>query len=251
MKCLILAAGYATRLYPLTENYPKPLLDVNGKTILDWLIDDIEATNRVNQYIIVSNNKFYEHFNKWKNDKDICEKIVVINDGTNTNDNRLGAVKDIELGIKSLNVDEDLMVIAGDNVLDFSLSDFINYFDIKNGTVIMRYYEDNYNKIKKSAEVVVDPFDKVLEMNEKPINPKSNWCSPPFYIYSKDDVKKVSLALSDNCNYDAPGSFINWLYKNSNVYAMEMPGNRYDIGNLDSYNEVCNSYFGIKKRNIK
>ena len=238
MKCLILAAGYATRLYPLTRNFPKPLLDVNGKTIVDWLIDDIDSTDKVDQYIVVSNDKFYNHFVEWRENNSLKDKITIINDGTTNNENRLGAIRDIELGIKSLSIDDDLIVIAGDNVLDFSLGEFINYFESKNSTSIMRYYEKDINKIKKSAEVVFDDNDKVLEMNEKPNNPKSNWCCPPFYIYSSDDVRKVSLALNDNCNYDAPGSFINWLYKKSDVYSMEMPGNRYDIGNLESYHDV-------------
>ena len=247
MKCIILAAGYATRLYPLTENFPKPLLEVKGKTIIDWLIDDIESSNKITEYIIVSNHKFINHFKDWQKNSKLKEKIILIDDGSISNETRLGAVSDILLAINEQKIDEDLLVVAGDNVLDFSLNKFINYFEDKKHTCIMRYFEENLEKIKKSACVLFDENDLVLEMNEKPLEPNSNWCTPPFYIYSKEDVKKVALALEDGCNKDAPGSFINWLYNKSKVYVMEMPGKRYDIGNLESYNNVNNVYKGITK----
>lgn len=246
MKCVILAAGYATRLYPLTENFPKPLLEINGKTILDWLVDDIDTSPYVDEYIVVSNHKFINYFNDWKDNKLTSKKITVIDDGTVDNDNRLGAVSDINLAISKLNLNDDLLVVAGDNVLDFSLNNFIDYFYEKKESCIMRYYEADKEKIKKSAAVNFDNNDLVLEMVEKPNNPNSNWCVPPFYIYTKEDASKVETALKNGCNKDAPGSFINWLYDKSSVYAMEMPGKRYDIGNLDSYKEVNQNYSGIK-----
>ena len=250
MKCLILAAGYATRLYPLTENFPKPLLKVKNKTIIDWLIDDIESSKKIDEYIIISNHKFVNHFEEWKNNSNLKPKISIIDDGTVSNETRLGAVKDIALAIDKYKLNDDLLVVAGDNVLDFSLVNFIEYFNKKKKTCIMRYYESNIEKIKKSASVLFDSNDKVLEMVEKPSNPNSNWCVPPFYIYESNDVKKVKVALESGCNYDAPGSFINWLYNKSDVYTMEMPGKRYDIGNLDSYNYVCENYDGINNREI-
>ena len=246
MKCLILAAGYATRLYPLTENFPKPLLKVQGKTIVDWLIDDLESSNKIEEYIIVSNHKFISHFNKWKEISTINSKITLIDDGTISNETRLGAVSDISLDIDKLNINDNLMVIAGDNLLDFSLNNFINYFENKNSSCVMRYYEENLEKVKKSAELVIDNDDLVLEMNEKPKNPKSNYCCPPFYIYQKSDIAKVKEALESGCKKDAPGSFIEYLSKVRPVYAMEMPGHRYDIGTLESYENICNEYKGIK-----
>ena len=244
MKCLILAAGYATRLYPLTENFPKPLLEVKGKTILDWLVDDIEKANRINEYIIISNHKFIHFFNDWASKKKVTSKITVIDDGTESNETRLGAVVDIDLVIQKLHIDEELMVIAGDNLLDFSLVNFINYYDKKKSTCIMRYYEENKERIKKSACVRIDENDLVLEMHEKPSEPNSNWCCPAFYIYSKDDTKKVHAALENGCAKDAPGSYIAYLYDKSKVYAMEMPGHRYDIGTLENYKHICEIYQG-------
>ena len=137
MKCLILAAGYATRLYPLTENFPKPLLKVGEKTILDWLLDDISEAGIVDQYVVISNHKYVEHFNEWAQNHRL--PITVVDDGTESNETRLGAVKDIQFAIEELDLDDDLLIIAGDNILDFSLTDFIAYQKEKQTTCIMRY----------------------------------------------------------------------------------------------------------------
>jgi len=245
MKCLILAAGYATRLYPLTENFPKPLLKVLDKPIMDWLIDDLEEKGKIEEYYVVSNHKFIKNFEEWKDTKKA--KISIIDDGTMSNETRLGAVADIELAIAKFEIDDDLMVLAGDNVLDFSLSKFIQFFEEKKKTCVMRYYEEDLNKIKKSASLILDENDKVLEMIEKPAEPKSHFCCPAFYIYSRDDVKKVKEAIASGCKIDAPGSFISYLYSKSDVYAFQMPGRRYDIGNLESYELVNKVYRGIEK----
>ena len=125
MKCLILAAGYATRLYPLTENFPKPLLQVGEKTILDWLVDDIDTAGLVDEYVVISNHKYAHHFEDWAKTK--AMKVTVVDDGTSSNETRLGAVKDIQFAIDSLELDDDMLVIAGDNVLDFSLTRFLAY----------------------------------------------------------------------------------------------------------------------------
>ena len=243
MKCLILAAGYATRLYPLTENFPKPLLSVKGKPILDWLIEDINSLGLVNEFVVISNHKFYDIFKNWANDKN--EKITVLNDGTLSNETRLGAVKDIEFAIEALSINDDLLVIAGDNLLDFSLTKFIVYAKGKGTSCIMRYYEPNIEKLKKTGVAEVDGTDKVLCLTEKPSEPKSNYACPPFYYYVKDDVKLIKKGIEDGCGVDAPGSFIAWLCTKTIVHAMEMPGKRYDIGNLESYQKVQNEFLGI------
>lgn len=236
MKCLFLAAGYATRLYPLTENFPKPLLKVGDKTILDHLIDDLDKSGMIDEYAVISNHKFAHHFEQWVKTKPM--KIKVVDDGTSTNETRLGAVKDIEFAIEKLGYDDDMLVIAGDNVLDFSLCEFVNYINEKKTSCIMRYFEAETKKLSKSGVVEIDENDLVLNMQEKPVEPASNWCTPPFYFYTKDDAKKIARAIEEGCGVDAPGSFISWLCKNSEVHAMKMPGNRYDVGNLESYNRI-------------
>ena len=245
MKCLILAAGYATRLYPLTENFPKPLLKVREKTILDWLVDDLDTAGLIDEYIVISNHRFAEHFANWAKNK--CQKITVVDDGTSTNETRLGAVKDIQFAIDKLGLDDDMVVIAGDNVLDFSLTKFVSYAKGKATPCILRYYEAEPQKLTKSGVVEIDEQDRVLGMEEKPAQPKSNWCCPPFYYYTKEAAKLVQTGIDSGCGTDAPGSFIAWLCSKLPVHAMEMPGKRYDIGNLQSYEQVQKDYKGIIK----
>ena len=247
-KCLFLAAGYATRLYPLTENFPKPLLEVKGKAILDWLIEDIDNfyltdNNSLKtdiEYIVVSNHKFAPHFKKWSETR---KNIKVVDDGTCSNETRLGAVKDIWYAVEKLNIKDDLLVVAGDNLLDFSLNTFIKYAIEKKTSCVMRYFEENNEKLKKCGVITTDENGLITNMTEKPQNPESNWVVPPFYFFTVEDVMKISHAIENGCEVDAPGSYITWLCKNSSVHAMEMPGKRYDIGNLESYNNI-NSNFG-------
>lgn len=243
MKCLILAAGYATRLYPLTENFPKPLLEVGNKTILDWLIDDIDSCGAVDEYVVISNHKFAHHFENWAANNP--HRITVVDDGTRSNDTRLGAVCDIQFAIDALKLDDDMLVIAGDNLLDFSLTKFVEYAKNKQTSCIMRYYEPTTARLNKSGVVSIDENDKILFMEEKPAEPKSNWCAPPFYFYTRGDARLVKKGIEAGCGIDAPGSFIAWLCTQTEVHAMEMPGKRYDIGNLESYESVKKEYVGI------
>ena len=244
MKCLILAAGYATRLYPLTENFPKPLLKVGEKTILDWLVDDIDTSGTVDEYVVISNHKYAPHFETWAQTK--AQKITVLDDGTDSNENRLGAVKDIQFAIETLNLNGDLLVIAGDNVLDFSLTKFIFYAKTKKTSCIMRYYEPDDAKLLKTGIVTVREDDFVTEMTEKSPTPATHWCCPPFYYYTASDARLVSKGIAEGCGTDAPGSYIAWLCHQTSVHAMEMPGKRYDIGNLESYQNVQSTYRGIQ-----
>ena len=241
MKCLILAAGYATRLYPLTENFPKPLLKVGEKTILDWLIDDIDQAGEVEEYVVISNHKFAGIFEDWATGK----RVTVLDDGTSSNETRLGAVRDIQFAIDELKLDDDLLVIAGDNLLDFSLVRFIQYAQEKGTTCVMRYYEPAIEKLRKTGVATVNDEGLILSMVEKPAEPQSHWCCPPFYFYRKEDVPLVKVGIDSGCGVDAPGSFIAWLATQTPVYAWEMPGKRYDIGNLASYEEVKQNYRGI------
>ena len=244
MRCLILAAGYATRLYPLTENFPKPLLEVQGKTILDWLIDDMEASGAIDEYIVISNHKFAHHFEKWAATR---QKITVLDDGTETNETRLGAVKDIQFAIEKLDLQDDMLVIAGDNLLTFSLTHFIRYAQEKKTSCTMRYYEHNWDRLLKTGVVTVDDRDKILRMTEKSPNPETHWACPAFYYYTREDAALVAKGIQAGCGTDAPGSYLAWLCTQTPVYAMEMPGSRYDIGNLETYEKAQTEYAGIQK----
>ncbi len=245
MKCLILAAGYATRLYPLTENFPKPLLDVGGRTILDWLLDDIDGAGAVDEYVLISNHKFARLFEEWA--KTRRYKITVVDDGTETNATRLGAVRDVDFAIEKLGISDDMLVIAGDNVLDFSLKKFILYAEKKKSSCVMRYYEPSLRKLTKCGVIETDDDDLIISMEEKPASPRSHWCCPPFYYYTKNDAGLVKRGIESGCGTDAPGSFIAWLCGQTEVHAMKMPGMRYDIGDLKSYERVKSEYRGIKE----
>lgn len=243
MKCLILAAGYATRLYPLTENFPKPLLTVGDKTILDWLVDDIDGSGEVDGYVVISNHKFAHHFEAWAKTK--TQSITVLDDGTDSNETRLGAVRDIQFAIDQLALKDDLLVIAGDNLLDFSLKAFVRYAGEKQTSCVMRYFEPSKARLVKSGVLTVDGADRILDMTEKSPEPKSNWCCPPFYYYTREDAARIGEAIADGCGVDAPGSLVAWLCQQTAMHAMEMPGSRYDIGDLESYKAVQQTYRGI------
>ncbi len=245
MKCLILAAGYATRLYPLTENFPKPLLKVGEKTILDWLLDDVDRAGLIDRYIVITNHKFAPHFTEWAANHPL--PITVVDDGTDSNETRLGAVRDIQFAIDALSLDDDLLILAGDNVLDFSLTGFLRYAQEKRTSCTMRYYEADTARLRKSGVAEIGEGERLLSLEEKPAEPRSNWCTPPFYFYTKDDAHKIREAIADGCGVDAPGSLVSWMCRHSVLHSMEMPGSRYDIGNLESYARVQAEYRGITR----
>ena len=245
MKCLILAAGYATRLYPLTENFPKPLLKVGEKTILDWLLEDIDSSGLVDGYIVISNHKFAHHFQTWAAAHPL--PITVVDDGTSTNETRLGAVRDIQFAIDALALDDDLLIIAGDNVLDFSLTSFLRYAKDKGTSCVLRYFEADEKRLKKSGVAELGENDRLMALEEKPESPRFHWCTPPFYFYLRKDAAMIRQAIQEGCGTDAPGSLVAWMCRRVRMYSMEMPGNRYDIGNLESYEKVQREYRGITK----
>lgn len=241
MKCILLAAGYATRLYPLTENFPKPLLKVGERTILDWLMDDVK--DLVDEFIVISNHKFVGHFQDWRYSHSL--PITIVDDGTNTNETRLGAVKDIQYAVNKLGIDEDVLVLAGDNVLDFSLVPFVRFGQANGCSCIMYYEENELAKQQRTAIITIDSDSLITSYEEKPTKPKSNLAVPPFYYYLVQDVKRIPEALEAGCGYDAPGSFAAWLSTQTTMKAYRMPGNRHDIGNLESYEKIKTGYKGV------
>ena len=241
MKNIVIAAGYATRLYPLTENFPKPLLKIGERSILDRILDDVDGIEDIDEHIIVTNHKFTEIFNNWiseRKQKPGTKPIRIIDDGTTDNENRLGAVKDLLLAIDEFDINDDIMVLAADNVLDFSFQGFVNFFKQKNTSVIMCHHEPELYKLQRTGVIAVDDDMKVLEMQEKPEHPVSNWAVPPFYIYKKNDLPLIRDCLNHGCGFDAPGNLAHYLVNATTIHAWIMPGSRYDIGSLDSYKEA-------------
>ncbi len=245
MKCLVLAAGYATRLYPLTENFPKPLLKVGEKTILDWLLEDIQTAGVVDKYVVVTNHRFARHFGDWARGHAL--PITVVDDGTESNETRLGAVRDIQFAIDAMGINDDLLVIAGDNVLDFSLTGFLRYSREKGTSCTMRYWESDESRLRKSGVSEIGADERLISMEEKPSEPRSHWCTPPFYFYTAADARRIKKAIEDGCGTDAPGSLAAWMCRRSVLHSMEMPGRRFDIGDLESYELAQKTYRGITR----
>lgn len=242
MKNIVIAAGYATRLYPLTENFPKPLLKIGDSTILDRMMADIDKISDVDEHIIVTNHRFAPIFEEWKSKSNYDKPITIIDDGTSSNDTRLGAVRDLLLAIESQAVDDDIMVLAADNILDFSLQGFVDYFKEKGSSVIMCHHEPELKKLQRTGVIAVDDNMKVLEMQEKPEKPVSNWAVPPFYIYSKKDLPLIRDCMAHGCGFDAPGNLAHYLTDVTTLHAWPMSGSRFDIGSMDSYIEAQNRF---------
>lgn len=238
MKNIIIAAGYATRLYPLTENFPKPLLKVGSRNILERMLDDIDTIPEIDSHIIVTNHRFAPLFEKWVGEQHYTKPITVIDDGTETNETRLGAVRDLLLAIEKCKIDDDIMVLAADNILEFSLGGFVDFFHEKGTSVIMCHEEPELRKLQRTGVIAVDSDMKVLEMQEKPEKPVSNLAAPPFYIYSRTDLPLIRECLRHGCGADAPGNLARYLAGETTLHAWPMPAGRFDIGSLDSYREA-------------
>lgn len=238
MKNIVIAAGYATRLYPLTENFPKPLLKIGKRNILERMLDDIDSLPEIDSHIIVTNHRFVPIFEQWLATTSYTKPITIIDDGTESNETRLGAVRDLLLVLEKCAVDDDIMVLAADNILEFSMQDFVNYFRKKGTSVIMCHYESELKKLQRTGVIAVDADMRVLEMQEKPEVPISNWAVPPFYIYSRSDLPFIRDSMAHGCGFDAPGNLAHYLAEVTTLHAWPMPAGRFDIGSLDSYEEA-------------
>jgi glucose-1-phosphate thymidylyltransferase len=238
MKAIILAAGYATRLYPLTLTTPKPLLKIGEKRIIDRIFDEVEKIPEIDEIFIISNHKFYDQFADWKRSKTLKKPVKIIDDGTVDDEGKLGAIRDINLVLKQESVSDDVMVLAGDIVFTFSLTDFYSYYQRNNRDTICVYEVKEINDLKRMAVVNLDAENRVLELEEKPQNPKSNIGATAFYIYKRDTLPLFGEYIRQGNNLDAPGYFTAWLYKIKEVRAYRIQGECYDIGTPDSYREV-------------
>lgn len=238
MQCILLAAGYATRLYPLTENMPKALLRLGDKTILDMVVDKISEVKDIENIYIVTNEKFHTHFEDWAKTYIGGKKIKVINDHTTSNGNRLGAIGDLKYVIDGEGVDDEILVMASDNIFDFSLNDFVALYREKNADMICAHPIENKELLHSMGVVELDGENKVIGFEEKPENPKSDLGVPPFYLYKRETVKLVDKYLREGNNPDAPGHFVPWLIGEKDVYAFVFDATRIDIGTPESYYEA-------------
>lgn len=246
MKNIVIAAGYATRLGELTRNYPKPLLKIGSSTILGRMLDDIDMIDAIDEHIIVTNHKFAGIFEQWTSEQNYTKPITIIDDGTETNETRLGAVRDLLLAIESCHIDDDMLVVAADNILEFSFRGFVDFANEKGTSCIMCHRQPSIEKLQRTGVVVLDDANRVLNMEEKPREPKSTWAVPPFYIYNKSDLPLIKDCMIHGCGFDAPGNLAHYLCGTTTMHAWSMAGTgdnlRFDIGSLDTYREACERY---------
>lgn len=238
MNALILAAGYATRLYPLTLEHAKPLLPVGGRPMVDHLLEHIRAVPGVRSVHLVTNAKFAPAFAEWAARKD----VHVHDDGTTSEDDRLGAIGDIRFTIERAGLaGDDLLVAAGDNLFDYSLADYVDWWRGKGeATAIALYDCGDLELAKKYAVVELDEDERVVGFVEKPAEPESTLVSTATYLYHREHVPLVRAYLEDGNSPDAPGNFIAWLHRQAPVYGYRFAGEWMDIGGHDELLEADN-----------
>jgi glucose-1-phosphate thymidylyltransferase len=234
MKALILAAGYATRLYPLTENFPKPLLTVGSTTILDRLVAQLESLSRVDGIHLVSNHRYHAHFVAWKRRREQKIPLDILDDGTMSNESRCGAIADIALALDHWKLNEDLLVCAADNIFRFSLAHFVEQFERAPGAWVCARYVEDLAVRRRTGIATLDNNKRVVDFHEKPQVPASCWSVPPVYYYPRAVLPLVSEYLAEGGNHDAPGNFIAWLCHKTAVNAYPISGDVLDIGSPES-----------------
>ena len=239
MKNVVIAAGYATRLGELTRNFPKPLLKIGSNTILGRMLDDIDQIPEITEHIIITNHRFAGIFEDWAKTQSYAKPITIVDDGTESNDTRLGAVCDLLFAMEKLSLDDDLLVVAADNLLFFSFKEFVDFAYAQGTSCIMCHEQPDVQKLQRTGVVELDSDMRVLGMEEKPQVPKTHWAVPPFYIYLKKDLDLVRHSVENGCGRDAPGNLAHYMVDHTTMHAWPMTAGRFDIGSLDTYYEAC------------
>lgn len=238
MKAIILVAGYATRLYPLTLNMPKALLTINGKPTIDYIIDGINMVDDIDFIYVVSNHKFIENFRQWGQTVSSRTPIKVIDDFTETEETRRGAIGDIYYTICQEKIDDDIAVIAGDNFFTFDFKKYYSFYKAHNCDCVCAKRIDDIESLKNFAVAVIDESGKIIRLDEKPEMPQSDLAVFASYFYKRDTLPLFEKYLQEGNKPDAPGYFVQWLYKIKDVYAYSMDGECFDIGTPENYMEV-------------
>lgn len=242
MKNIVIAAGYATRLGELTRNFPKPLLKIGENTILGRMLDDIDRIDDIDEHVVITNHRFADIFERWAYEQHCSKPVTIVDDGTESNETRLGAVCDLLYAMDKLQIDDDLLVVAADNLLFFSFAEFVAFAKEKQSSCIMCHEQPSIEKLQRTGVIVVDDRMKVLNMEEKPQVPKSHWAVPPFYIYLQKDLDLVRHSVENGCGKDAPGNLAHYMVEHTTMHAWPMSAGRFDIGSLDTYYEAVKKY---------
>lgn len=244
MKSIILAAGYGTRLYPLTKDKPKPLLEVGGKPIIDHIIKKIGGIDEVDEIFIVTNDKFYNNFEKWIKNFQSNKKIKIVNDKTTSNEDRLGSLGDINFVIEKEDIQESLLIVAGDNLFEFSLNEFVESHKKHNKSAVALYDVQDKELAKHYGIVAVGDEGKMIEFEEKPSEPKSTLASTGVYIYPPHVLPMLQEFVKKYKNSDKAGNFLEWLHKREHVYCYITKEKWVDIGTLDQLEKAKEEFRG-------
>ncbi|MFN7140217.1 MAG: nucleotidyltransferase family protein [Limisphaerales bacterium] len=245
MKVLILAAGYATRLYPLTQNQPKPLLPVAGKPMIEYVLDNLAPIGDISRVYVVTNNKFADHFQKWADNYRATKAkldFTIVNDKSTDDSNKLGAIGDLHLVITKENVDDDLIVVAGDNLFSETLEGFGKFCREKNAPVVGVYDVGSLDDVKKYNSINVDQEGRITFFEEKPKNPTSTLSAIALYFYPKQSLELIKQYIAEGNNPDQPGRLVQWMYPKTPFYTWTVPGLWYDIGSKESLAEANRIY---------
>jgi glucose-1-phosphate thymidylyltransferase len=253
MKAILLCAGYATRLHPLTLDTPKHLLDIDGKPIVEHVLDKMERIDALDTIYLITNDKFFYSFLEWANEysakNPLSKKIAVINDGTDSNENRLGALGDIQFTIEKKHIKDDLLLIAADNLFEFSLEGMHSFFEDIGKTTIALYDVKDKRLARQFGVVEVDETNKLKHFVEKPKDPKSTLISTGIYFLPKKDLPLFRVYLAQGNSADKIGSFFEWIHNKEEVYCYTTQEPWYDIGTLDQLEEA-RSHFLKKKEPV-
>jgi len=244
MKALILAAGYATRLYPLTKEYPKSLLPVGGRPIIDYIIDNLENIEDIDEIIVITNSKFISKFRSWAKDRSGKKRISLIDDLTKDDSAKRGAIADMNFAARHKNIKDDLLVIGGDNLFDYDLKNFISFAKAnKQHPVIGIYNIKSKLAASKYGVIRVDKNNRLLDFQEKPKNPKSTLVAMCLYYFPKQKLRLIKQYLDNKRDKsDATGFYIDWLRRRCPVYAFTFKGRWYDIGHYQFYKEAQEAF---------
>ncbi len=244
MKCIVLAAGYATRLYPLTKDTPKPLLDVGGKPMLEHILGKVNGIDAVDSVLIVTNAKFYSHFLKWKKQFRFPKPITLVNDLTDADERRRGSLGDIQFTIDQQHIDDDILVIAGDNLFSFSLKLFVEQH-LKHRKSAVALFDVQDKELAKLYGIVgMDNHGKMVEFCEKPAEPASTLASTGIYIYPKEVFPLLKEFVTKFKNTDKAGHFLEYLHKKEEVYCFVTDEPWMDIGSIEQLEKARKTFKG-------
>lgn len=240
MKIIILAAGYATRLYPLTLNQPKPLLQVAGKPMLEHVIDNLATIPYIDVAHIVTNAKFADHFQRWADNYQHAGHFdfQIVNDGTTDETNRLGAIGDMNLVLTKHGIDEDIIVVGGDNLFSDNLFEFGEFCREKNAPVLAVYDVGDLEEIRKYNSIEVDDQGQITFFEEKPAQPKSTLTGIALYYYPKSTLPLIRQYIAEGNNPDQPGRLVQWMYPRTPFYTWKVPGLWFDVGSKETLEEA-------------